>query len=214
MNRSRTRTLVLLASVALLATACGAGATPSPAPTASIEPVPATLAPTQPPATAVPTPLVSPPALACGGTVRQAGTVPVARITGLAVVNDAAGTAGQVTFTFRSEGNVAGIPEVVVQPATPPFTLDPSGLPLEVPGRFFVTITLLGGTALDDDFNPTFEGPFDVDPWTTPIVAFRRAGDFEAVSSWVVGLAGEPCVRILPPDGGGTLVIEIQLASS
>jgi len=38
----------------------------------------------------------------------------------------------------------------------------------------------------------------------------RRAGDFEAVSCWVVGLDGPPCVRILPPDGSSRLVIEIE----
>jgi hypothetical protein len=157
---------------------------------------------------------VSPPAFACGQTVRRAGTVPLARMTGLEVVNDAAGERGWITFAFRPEGNVAAIPEVIVRPASPPFTQDPSGLPLEVPGRFFLAITLLGGTALDDDYNPTFEGPFDVDPLTTPVVALRRAGDFEAVSSWVVGLNGKPCVRLLPPDGSGTLVIEIQLDTS
>ena len=222
MDRHTSRPLLLLAIVILFAAGCGATSTPSPAPTASVGPVPATAtptaapttpAPTPPPPTSVPTPTMSLPAFACGETVRQAGSVPLARITGLTVVNDPAGTAGRITFTFRPEGGVAGIPEVLVKPATPPFTLDPSGLPLEVPGRFFVTITLLSGTALDDDYNPTFEGPFDIDPGSTPIVALRRAGDFEAVSSWVVGLNGDPCVRVLPPDGSGTLVIEIQLAT-
>jgi len=135
--------------------------------------------------------------------------VPLARIAALEVVND--GGTGRIVITFQPAGNVAAVPEVQVRPATPPFTRDPSGLPLEVPGSGFVTITLFGGTALDENYEPTFEGPFDVDPaGGSPIVAFRRAGDFEAVSSFVVGLDGSPCVRILPPDGTGRLVIELE----
>jgi hypothetical protein len=156
----------------------------------------------------VPTPVTSLPPLACGQTVRQGGSVPIARIRDFSVVND--GPTGRISFAFRPEGNVAALPEVEVRPATPPFTRDPSGLPLDVAGSAFVVITLRGGTALDNDFNPTFEGPFDVAPRGGPIVDVKRAGDFEAVASWVVGLEGPPCIRIFPPDGSGRLVIEIE----
>jgi hypothetical protein len=134
--------------------------------------------------------------------------VPLALITGFSVANEA-GT-GRITFSFRPAGNVAATPDVEIRPATPPFTMDPSGLPLEVVGSNFVVIVLQGGTALDADFNLTFEGPFDATPAGGPIVDIRRAGDFEAVSSWVVGLDGPPCVRVLPPDGTSRLVVEIE----
>jgi hypothetical protein len=150
----------------------------------------------------------SPPPLACGETVRRPGSVPLALLTGVTVVN--VGGTGRITFEFRSAGNVTATPDVEIRPAEPPFTRDPSGLPLEVAGTAFLAIVLQGGTALDADYNPTFEGPFDADPAGSPIVEVRRAGDFEAVSSWVVGLAGPPCVRILPPDGSSRLVIEIE----
>ncbi len=182
----------------LLLAACAAPAPTTPrTPTATL-PVP----------TSVPTSAVSPPPFACGEAVGRPGTVPIARISGFAVANEA-GT-GRITFTFRADGNVAAVPQVAIRPGTPPFTRDPSGLPLDVPGSAFVVITLQGGTALDDDFNPTFEGPFDFTPGGRPIVEVRRAGDFEAVSSWVVGVSGSPCVRVLPFDGSGRLVIEIQ----
>ena len=87
---------------------------------------------------------------------------------------------------------------------------DPSGLPLDVAGTAFLVIVLRGGTALDADFKPTFEGPFDVAPGGSPIVDVKRVGDFEAVSSWVVGLDGPSCVRVLPFDGSSRLVIEIR----
>jgi len=183
--------------VILLAAACAAPAPTTPAPT-----------PTPPAPTSVPTPVVSPPPFACGEAVGRPGTVPLARIGGFAVANEAG--IGRITFTFRLAGNVAAIPEVAIRPGTPPFTMDPSGLPLDVAGTAFVVITLQGGTSLDEEYNPTFEGPVDARPGGSPIVEVKRAGDFEAVSSWVVGLDGAPCVRILPFDGTSRLVIELS----
>jgi hypothetical protein len=182
----------------------------APAPTTLVPslPAPTTAAPTLPAPTSVPTPVVSLPPFACDGAVGRPGTVPTARISGFAVANDAG--IGRITFTFRPNGNVAAIPSVEIRPGTPPFTRDPSGLPLDVAGTAFLVIVLQGGTALDGSYNPTFEGPFDYTPAGSPIVDVRRAGDFEAVSSWVVGLDGPPCVRILPFDGTGRLVIEIS----
>lgn len=193
---------------------CGGGATPTgggATPTAGATATPTmSAAPTATPPTptAVPTTEASLPPFVCGETLRVPGTVPRAQIVDLQVVNQDG--VGRIAFTFEPEGDVAAVPEVEVRPAEPPFTRDPSGLPLEVPGTAHVAVTLFGGTALDESFEPTFEGPFDVDPAGEPIVAFRQAGDFEAVSSYVAGLADAPCLRILPPDGSSTLVIEIR----
>jgi len=191
-----------LVMAALLVAACASPAPASPAPTSP--------APTLPAPTSVPTPAVSAPAFACGESVGRPGTVPLAQIDGLAVANEAG--VGRITFTFRPNGNVAAVPQVEIHPGMPPFTMDPSGLPLDVAGTAFIVITLQGGTALDENYDPTFEGPFDVAPGGSPIAEMKRAGDFEAVSSWVVGLDGPPCVRILPFDGSSRLVIEIREA--
>jgi hypothetical protein len=191
------RTVTAISLILLAGCAAPAPTTPAPTPT-----------PTLPAPTSVPTPSVSLPPFACGEAVGRPGTVPVARISGLAIANEAG--LGRITFTFRPTGNVAAIPQVAIRPGTPPFTLDPSGLPLDVAGTAFLVITLQGGTALDEQYNPTFEGPFDVAPGGSPIVEVRRAGDFEAVASWVVGLDGPPCIRILPFDGTGRLVIELS----
>ena len=197
------RGVTALATLLLAACATPAPTTPAPTPV-----VPTTPVPTLPAPTSVPTLAVSPPPFTCGEAVGRPGTVPIARITGFAVANEAG--IGRITFAFRPNGNVAALPQVEIRPGTPPFTKDPSGLPLDVAGTAFLVITLRGGTALDNDFNPTFEGPFDVTLDGSPIVEVRRAGDFEAVSSWVVGVSGSPCVRVLPFDGTGRLVIEIQ----
>ena len=193
-----------IAIAALIVAAC-ASPGPTPPPTA---PTPTPPAQSPPAPTTVPTPILSAPPFACGQPVGRPGTVPLAQIRGLSVDN-AAGI-GRITFTFRPAGNVAAVPEVAIRPATPPFSRDPSGLPLEVAGTAFLEIVLHGGTALDESYQPTYEGPFDFAPGGSPIVEMKRAGDFEAVSSWVVGLDGPSCVRILPLDGTSRLVIEIS----
>jgi len=207
--RSSGRRALVLPLAALLLVGCGQSTTsaPSTVPSGTALPV-ATASPTPPGPTEVPTVSASPPPFACGEAVRRPGSVPLALLTGVTVVN--VGGIGRITFEFRSAGNSAATPDIEIRPAEPPFTRDPSGLPLQVAGAAFLTIVLQGGTALDADYNPTFEGPFDADPAGSPIVEVRRAGDFEAVSSWVVGLDGPPCVRILPPDGSSRLVIEIE----
>ncbi len=216
--------LGLIAAAGMLVGACGTTATatptplpatPSRLPTPTVIPMPATPTPvpspvpaTLPVTTAVPTPGTSLPPFACGTTVGRPGTVPVARITGMSAANDA--SVGRITITFAGDGAAEALPEVEVRPAEPPFVQDPSDLPLEVAGSSFVSIVLTGGTALDADFNPTYAGPFDFRPGGSPIVEMARAGDFEAVSSFVVGLDGPPCVRIVPPDGSSRLVIELR----
>lgn len=216
-SRRAPAAIVALGVVLAVVIGCGGGATPSAVVTAEPTPtLPASTAvptatpptPTPPTPTAVPTSEASLPPFVCGETLRMPGSVPRAQITDLQVLN--AGGVGRITFTFAPEGNVAAVPEVELRPADPPFTLDPSGMLLDVPGTDHVALTLFGGTALDEDFNPTFEGPFDADPAGEPIVALRRAGDFEAISSYVVGLTGSPCVRVLPPDGTSRLVIELS----
>lgn len=222
--RGRLALAVAALIAGLLAAGCGATPTPSPSapsPTASpVETLPPTATPAPATATAtpaltalpsptsVPTSGATPPPYACSQAVARPGTVPTARISSLTLVNDA-GT-GRITFTFKPSGNVAAVPEIEVRPVKPPFTRDPSGLPLDVAGAQFVQIVLKGGTALDADMNPTFAGPFDFTTGGKPIVEMKRAGDFEAVSTFVVGVGGVPCVRILPPDGQSHLVIEIQ----
>jgi len=154
------------------------------------------------------TTLPTPPPFDCAATLVRPGTVPLARIDAFSVANEAG--IGRIRIGFRPEGNVAAVPRVDVRRGTPPFARDPSGLPLEVAGQAFLVITLHGGTALDADLRPTFGGSLDATPAGGPIVEVRHAGDFEAVSTWIVGLDAESCVRILPPDGSGTLVIEVS----
>lgn len=197
-------------ALALVTSGCGATNPSSPPATASSpagSPTPSgSELPGQP--TLVPTPAGSLPAFACGREVAQPGSVPIAYLSGLEAANG--DIAGLIVFTFAPSGNVAATPDVTIRPVSPPFTRDPSGLPLAVEGTHFLQVILQGGTALDANFQPTFEGPFDIALEGGPIVEMKRAGDYEAVSTFIVGLDGPPCARILPPDGTGRLVIEVQ----
>lgn len=197
---------VLAALAALFVAACGAASSPALSPSPSA--VPASSSSSPPGPTQVPIPSASLPPFDCAATLQRRGSGSVALLAGLEAANVEA--IGRITFSFRPEGNVAAAPAIEVRPGAPPFVKDPSGLPLEVAGSAFVVIILRDATSVDANGNPTFGGPFDIRPDDGPIVELRRAGDFEAVSTFVVGLDGSPCVRILPPDGSGRIVVEIS----
>jgi len=89
-----------------------------------------------------------------------------------------------------------GIPDYEVKVASPPFTADPSGRPLNVQGNAFVAITFKGASIMDEEFQPVYEGPTDIKPGLPRVQELILAGDFEAVSSWIVGLAAPPCLAV------------------
>ena len=72
-----------------------------------------------------------------------------------------------------------------VEPATPPFTLDPSGLPVTVAGDSYWRVVLTGveGSSLptaERDLVSLGAGPAEV----------RQTGDFEGVMTWIIGEHG------------------------
>lgn len=103
-----------------------------------------------------------------------------------------------------------GIPEFILSRAEPPYTSDPSGNPMDVVGTSALQLVLIGGTRFDEDFEPTYDGETEYMPGFPQLVHLVEAGDFEAVSSWYLGLAGESCARVLTLDGPDRLVIDIE----
>ena len=89
-----------------------------------------------------------------------------------------------------------GVPEYAVSHADPPFTRDPSGLPLEVEGSYFFSVVLQGASIVDEEFQPVYEGPTDFQADLVRIRHVVLGGDFEAVSTWVVGLEAPACVAV------------------
>ncbi|MCU0483156.1 MAG: hypothetical protein MUC54_02620 [Chloroflexi bacterium] len=217
--------LAVLAVASLVLAGCGTSAA-SPAPTAmptSGPTSPATAAPTtEPSATAAPTPGPSAPEPTAvpvptpplpdwtcdGSTIDLPGTAVRAQQTGMTVLTK--DEIGEVAFAFQSIGGARTLPDAEISRSHPPFVQDASGLPVPVDGLDWATITLRGGTGIDADFEQTYTGP---DRWTAleaPLVEVVRLGDFEAISTWTVGLSGPYCVRAYPGTDGSALIVEFR----
>jgi hypothetical protein len=89
-----------------------------------------------------------------------------------------------------------GLPTYAISSAVPPFTRDPSGLSLTVEGTAFFSVVLQGASIVDEEFQPVYEGPTDFKPDLARIKHVVLAGDFEAVSTWIVGLAAPACLAV------------------
>jgi len=133
----------------------------------------------------------------------MAATTDRAQITDIRV-----GTHGgydRVVFEFA-----AGTPQTVVEGVLPPFFQDPSGLPLEVAGSAFLKVTMTGASSVSPDGVVTYDGPTDFEPGFEQLVQLIQGGDFEAVSTWYLGLDGGGCIRVLTLADPGRLVIDIE----
>lgn len=111
----------------------------------------------------------------------------------------------RVVFEFTD-----AIPSYAIKVATPPFIRDPSGLPLRVDGSYFWQLVLTNGTKVTDDGSLSYDGPTDFKPGYPQLVELVESGDFEGVSAWFIGMAGESCVRALTLDEPPRLVIDIE----
>jgi hypothetical protein len=186
------------------AATAGPSSGPTPAPTAGT----ATPAPSgEPTEIPVETPVL--PAWTCDeSAIRLAGTAARAQQTGMTVLTK--DPVGEIAFTFESIGGARTLPEVEIRQSNPPFVEDASGLPVSVDGAAWATIVLHGGTGLDEDFAQTYTGPGRWTALEAPLVEVVRLGDFEAVSTWVVGLSGPYCVRAYPAAEGSVVVVEFR----
>ena len=104
----------------------------------------------------------------------------------------------RVVFEFAD-----GLPEMTLDRATPPFTGDASGLPIEVEGSSFLRLTMRGGTKQTEEGTSSYDGPTDFDPGFPMLVDVTEGGDFEAQSTWYLGLEAKACVRVMQLVGEG-----------
>jgi hypothetical protein len=139
----------------------------------------------------------------CSSPQSGAGTVARAQITDVRVGTHAA--YDRVVFVL---GN--GIPEFTLEKATPPLLKDPSGLPLEVKGEAFWRLVMQGGTKLSPSGTLTYDGETDLKPSFPQLAELIEGGDFEAVSTWYLGLNSPSCVRVLALTAPSRLVIDIE----
>lgn len=111
----------------------------------------------------------------------------------------------RVVFEFDS-----GTPELTLDAAEPPFFQDGSGAPMEVEGEAFLQLIMRGATAMTDEGGSSYDGPRDFDPALPRLVDLIQGGDFEAQSTWYLGLAGETCTRVFTLSDPDRLVIDVE----
>ena len=208
------RLVPIAVAMAILLPACGATADGSASPTVveSRSPDPTT-APSsdggQPSAAAstgattepIPSDALGP--FSCDLPVVEDATVALANITDVRV-----GTHDgydRVVFEFEQ-----GTPEITLDRASPPFTADASGLPIEVDGESFLRLTMRGGSKQTDAGTSSYDGPTDFAPDHPALVHLVEGGDFERQSTWYLGLNGEACARVLVLDDPHRLVIDLE----
>lgn len=207
------RPLAPAAAICVVAAGCSGTAT-TPPPSATLRPVPSASASpsgTNSPGAPSAGPTVDPiPSdelgdFSCDLPVVEDATTPRANIVDVRV-----GTRGdydRVVFEFAE-----GLPEMTLDRASPPFAQDASGLPVDVEGASFLRLTMRGGTKQTEDNTSSYGGPTDFDPGFPSLVDLVEGGDFEAQSTWYLGLASEACVRVmtLTDDGAPRLVIDVE----
>jgi hypothetical protein len=199
-----------------------AAASPSVSTAPSLEPSTApsaTVTPTESPAaSATTTPTESPAASASTGAAagytctypyRRAGTTSsVVQVSDVRVGTHTA--FDRVVFEFAGRR----LPTLRMDAVKPPFTMDPSDLPLAVPGRSFVLIRLVyasGEGAATADGKATYTGPDRFVPRYDRLASLVEAGDFEAHMSWVAGFTGSPCYRVTRLNDPARYVIDFQV---
>ena len=108
---------------------------------------------------------------------------------------------------------VQGLPEYQLERVTPPFLHDPTGEPVEVAGTSFLRLIMRGGTRETIDHTSSWDGPRAFHPDFATLVDLVEGGDFEAQSTWYLGLSSEACVRVMQLVGEGgapRLVIDVE----
>jgi hypothetical protein len=202
---SRARSLI----AALLVLAACAPSASSPAPSAS-EPSPSPSVETSAAPEATPTDSDAPPPGAeefvCDQAFDGEGNIDIAHLAEVSV-----GTHpgfDRIVFEFIEDGT----PAYRIEPAAPPFVEDPSGQPMTVNGSDFLLIALHGGTKVADDGSLAYTGPTEFEPDFPQLVHLVERGDFEAVSSWYIGMADSPdgCFRAFELNDPSRIVIDLE----
>lgn len=103
-----------------------------------------------------------------------------------------------------------GTPEFTLDRAQPPFVQDGSGLPVQVQGDAFLKLVMRGGTKQTETGGSSYDGPTDFDPGFPRLVDLVETGDFEAQSTWVLGMSGDACVRVMLLSDPDRLVIDVE----
>jgi hypothetical protein len=127
-----------------------------------------------------------------------------------AVHLEPSGETAQVVFELgdpATEGQ--STPTVSMTVATPPFTQDGSGLPIQVTGERVVQVRFDGMWLYGSDGTPTLQGDRRIDDGGT-VRTVVNAGEFEGVSTWLIGFDGPSCARAVTAADGRSLTLEFS----
>ena len=212
----RLHRLIALAIAGALLAGCIGGTTSSPSAPSASATVAASASPVASPAASASVDASSPAssepipsdelgAFSCELPVVDDATVARAQITDVRIGTHA--DYDRVVFEFAN-----GLPEYTLDRATPPFRHDASGMPVEVDGSSFLRLIMRGGTKQTEDNTSSYDGPIEFHPGFSTLIDLVEGGDFEAQSTWYLGLAAEACVRVirLTDDGAQRLVIDVE----
>ncbi|MBA3687715.1 MAG: hypothetical protein H0W81_02590 [Chloroflexi bacterium] len=207
LSRPTLGAFALIVSVALAGCASGSpsvvpsdSAIPSPSAESSIA---ASEAASIEPSAVASEPTESLPPFACTPSVTIASTTDRAQITDVRV-----GTHegyDRVVFEFAS-----GLPDAVIEGVLPPLYADPSGIEMDVAGSAFLRVTMHGASKLSPEGGLTYSGSTNLEPAFDRLAQLIEGGDFEAVSTWYLGLNGAGCFRVLTLPEPSRLVIDIE----
>jgi hypothetical protein len=116
----------------------------------------------------------------------------------------------RIVFEFANPGGKAGIPRFEIRQAKPPFSEDPSGIPIDVEGNAFARIVLQGTSGYDFDGNATYDGPRRLTPGFGTLTQAVEGGDFERTMTWILGLSRPTCWQIQALHNPDRLVIDFH----
>ncbi len=182
--------------------------TTTPEPTASSAPTTSTTPPTT---TTAPTTTTTAPPPALSG----ASTGPVSGQGGadaIALVRDVRTGANDGFDRVVIEFLDGRLPDWSVSYVDPPITSDGSGETVAVAGDAFLLVRLSPASTYDlsgETPRPTYEGPGRVPGPGRQVVEVVRAGDFEAVSTWAIGVDAQVPFRVTTLAGPARLVIDV-----
>ncbi|MEX2135446.1 MAG: hypothetical protein WEB29_00615 [Chloroflexota bacterium] len=202
--------LALIASIALAGCAAespspsSAGSSASAIASVAVEPsIPASQPASVEPSAAASEPTDGLPAFECTPSVTIPSTTDRAQITDVRV-----GTHDgydRVVFEFAS-----GIPDAVIGGVLPPLYEDGSGLEMDVAGSAFLKVTMHDASRVSPEGGMTYDGSTNFEPGFDRLAQLIEGGDFEAVSTWYLGLDGAGCYRVLTLAAPSRLVIDIE----
>jgi hypothetical protein len=219
-----TKTLISALVLVSLAAGCGSGggaqeAGPAPTPPAATAPAPTeTTAPSVPETASTPTATVAtpPPAAepAPASCRAESGGNDGVYMNLTDVRVGAHNGFDRVVFEFEAPdpnpaGN-GGIPRFQIATAKPPFTQDPSDLPIAVEGDAFARIVFQGASGYDFDGNATYGGPRRLTPGFGTLAQVVEGGDFEATMTWILGLSRPTCWEVSELHNPERLVIDFH----